>query len=919
MKRWMQKLISVLMIMTLILSFSVTAFAGDGEPEVQEPAKELTQEQQNELEAIRKKLEEEERLRKQQEEELRRQQEEAATKETPVKEAPLAKEAVPVEETAPAKETVPLQEPELEKDVSGQDVGEISVSDVTSGQPEKQPAVIEDDKGITVSNEGRIQKEESAENENKAKEEKPLDPETVEKQAEPVVEIKPEKIIQLTETEAVAKDSTDNKQSSPVKKTVAIVETVTEEDNAEEKADTSFQFAPKSMFLRDAPASLSIDRSALTVSSEPLVTSESIVECNDDETTDENSAAEKDSVTELRASEEKAGDTDYPIQKSAVRPAKAQAMSEEPESLDETTSVKSLAVDPTGKTETDADSAEPADAPAATFAESVAATDTSIKDGKTVIEVDGTKYSDKDVAYNGESDGEDEDGNPNPPVGIGWVADDGTLQLTNEDIKELTVKEGNLTIEAAGFNHINNLVTDSVVSIIGTGIMLLDKVDLKDSGEVKLTENKMYADTGVIGSVAVFLKDNKADKENTYRLINGGIPGILDETYTIPKGYNLVIPSGESLIMNSTVAAPKDDGKGFKYYSGGDAPSTLDNTTENSAALTIEKGASLTVENGASIQMISTKSVQDALEELNILTPEIVIENGGKLNQKGKLTGTGGLVVSEEDGFKTAQAINVGIPPMIAIEDTGSLYDELKKNHKTGDSVGFNDLKSAWESMYPDCTVEEDTVFLIKYKGEDGKWHSASITQKGGETIIVPSGADLWAPGQIGYPVTGLGLVKHQLEATGSGIIEGTNLSFPAGNSKTILPIAAETILWRVIVTENPKRGTWTLSVWYGDTQIFDLGMTTVRARFKFDKPDDWDTENIYVVFIDKDGKSLKAFPAKYDKVTEELVFDSSLVGEFVVVQYDYQGELYSKGFYDELAKLDEVRHLVDLHSGKKN
>ena len=135
-------------------------------------------------------------------------------------------------------------------------------------------------------------------------------------------------------------------------------------------------------------------------------------------------------------------------------------------------------------------------------------------------------------------------------------------------------------------------------------------------------------------------------------------------------------------------------------------------------------------------------------------------------------------------------------------------------------------------------------------------------------------------------------------------------------SSKVILTAAKEN-LWRVIVTENPKRGTWTLSVWYGDTQIFDLGITTVRARFKFDKPNDWDTKNIYVVFIDKDGKSLKAFPAKYDAITEELVFDSSLVGEFVVVQFDYQGELYSKGFYDELAKLDAVRHLVDLHNGK--
>ena len=119
-----------------------------------------------------------------------------------------------------------------------------------------------------------------------------------------------------------------------------------------------------------------------------------------------------------------------------------------------------------------------------------------------------------------------------------------------------------------------------------------------------------------------------------------------------------------------------------------------------------------------------------------------------------------------------------------------------------------------------------------------------------------------------------------------------------------------------MIVTENPKRGTWTLSVWYGDVQIFDLGVTTVRARFEFNKPDDWDTKNIYAVFLDKNG-DLRAFPAKYYAATGELVFDSNLVGEFVIVNFDYKGELYSRDFYDELAKLDEVKHLVDLHSGK--
>ena len=119
-----------------------------------------------------------------------------------------------------------------------------------------------------------------------------------------------------------------------------------------------------------------------------------------------------------------------------------------------------------------------------------------------------------------------------------------------------------------------------------------------------------------------------------------------------------------------------------------------------------------------------------------------------------------------------------------------------------------------------------------------------------------------------------------------------------------------------MVVTENPERGTWTLSVYAGDVRITDLGVATVRARFKFNLPNGWDGKNIYVVFLDKNG-NLRAIPAAYNAVTGELVFDSNLVGEYVVVTFNYKGELYSKDFYTELEKLDAVKHLIDLHSGK--
>ena len=104
--------------------------------------------------------------------------------------------------------------------------------------------------------------------------------------------------------------------------------------------------------------------------------------------------------------------------------------------------------------------------------------------------------------------------------------------------------------------------------------------------------------------------------------------------------------------------------------------------------------------------------------------------------------------------------------------------------------------------------------------------------------------------------------------------------------------------------------------IYAGDVRITDLGVATVRARFKYNLPDGWDGKNIYVVFLDKNG-NLRAIPAAYNAVTGELAFDSNLVGEFVVVTFNYKGELYSKNFYRELEKLDAVKHLINLHSGK--
>ena len=73
--------------------------------------------------------------------------------------------------------------------------------------------------------------------------------------------------------------------------------------------------------------------------------------------------------------------------------------------------------------------------------------------------------------------------------------------------------------------------------------------------------------------------------------------------------------------------------------------------------------------------------------------------------------------------------------------------------------------------------------------------------------------------------------------------------------------------------------------------------------------PAEAEGKSLYVVFRTADG-SLKAFAARYDKAGGKLVFETDLLGEFVVVVFDYEGEAFTAAFYEALAKLAVVQKL---------
>ena len=103
-----------------------------------------------------------------------------------------------------------------------------------------------------------------------------------------------------------------------------------------------------------------------------------------------------------------------------------------------------------------------------------------------------------------------------------------------------------VNLSVAGVNHISTLYADGNVNITGTGIVLIDSIDMLEGTNLNLlTNTNIYTE----GSAAVFLLNPET---GSYELINGSVSGILDEEYTIPSGITLVVVTHEGGVANET-------------------------------------------------------------------------------------------------------------------------------------------------------------------------------------------------------------------------------------------------------------------------------------------------------------------------------------------------------------------------------
>ena len=235
--------------------------------------------------------------------------------------------------------------------------------------------------------------------------------------------------------------------------------------------------------------------------------------------------------------------------------------------------------------------------------------------------------------------------------------EDGSYILRSCNAESLTA-EGDITILAAGVNRLTSISVNGNINLVGTGILLVDKIEMAEGCSFNLQTNTSIYEDGS-GSVAVFLKQ---DEGSSYTLINGPkVKGLLDEAYKIPENVTLVMPEGSTLVMQSlAIAEATADGTNFTigystvgeteaekaatngYPEEGPAPSVSFNST--APTLTIPETAKLIVERTASILMNSVYTLHNG----EIYSPKLFV--GGELVLEGDITG-GITELSSEDAL----------------------------------------------------------------------------------------------------------------------------------------------------------------------------------------------------------------------------------------------------------------------------
>ena len=123
-------------------------------------------------------------------------------------------------------------------------------------------------------------------------------------------------------------------------------------------------------------------------------------------------------------------------------------------------------------------------------------------------------------------------------------------------------------------------------------------------------------------------------------------------------------------------------------------------------------------------------------------------------------------------------------------------------------------------------------------------------------------------------------------------------------------PAPAQPVSELRVWTEAPVQegGCYRLHIEQGGKALSRLA-APVTVSVKLTPAAGMESKPLFAVFRDESGV-LRAFRADYDPATGTLSFAADIAGEFVVVAFAYDGELFTEEFYRALAELDAVRAL---------
>ncbi len=329
--------------------------------------------------------------------------------------------------------------------------------------------------------------------------------------------------------------------------------------------------------------------------------------------------------------------------------------------------------------------------------------------------------------------------------GAGWSYDaqDSSVVLVNFDgsTQSITTTASDVTIKAAGLNRLEKLSVDGDIHLIGTGILLVDKIEMTEGKSFSLQPNKeIYGEDG--GSVAVFLKQ----EDGSYLLINDAVTGLLDEKYTLPEGVTLVMPEGTELKLQSlAIGELLVDGAPVQVEYSMVSESKVESRlvaaqtarrdaelepgfvelSSTAAQLTIPETAKLIVENAAKLVLNEISKLHSGS-----LVPKLMV--AGSLELDGSFSG--GVVVLERDNALSGTGViqNAEIQvhadqPAITAADSRIV---LADRTETGTLAlsGQNSIHFSGDTEIGTLKLNEGGVNAASFSALDQTGHHSTLT-----------------------------------------------------------------------------------------------------------------------------------------------------------------------------------------------